>query len=223
MLGRFALILTLSTMAQTGASQAEQGVVGAYCLEGVMEVSSCISLNADHTFTYSLSYGAYDETSEGLWQLNGNEIVLQSNAYGRKPRFTFKESRTRDGDTFNIVVVNATGGGLAGVDVRVRCDGSETEGYTQEDGYETPCKTAPSEIALGLRMFGLAYEVVPISGELAGKKALAFSFEPGDLGKKEFSGTRLQRDGDGLSMVYRSQVVGDLDNRLFSYRRAQAQ
>lgn len=200
-------------------AQTQQAVVGTYCLAGVREVGSCFRFSADQTFEYFLSYGAYDETSEGRWRLDGNEVVLESPPYDRKPRFVFKERRAADDNAFKILVVSAAGRGIAGVDVRVRCDGGAHEGYTQQDGYATPCATAPSEIALGLRMFGQAYEAVPYSGTPDGQKALVFEFEAGDLGKKAFPGTRLRRDGDGLGLTYRNPAMPDHDGRQFSYRR----
>lgn len=204
--------------AAPGVGQSQESIVGTYCLTGVREVGSCFRFSEDRSFEYFLSYGAYDEASEGTWRLDGNEVVLESPAYDRAPRFAFKERRATDGDRFRIVVVTAAGRGVAGVDVRVRCEEGVHEGYTQEDGYVTPCGRAPREIALGIRMVGLAHQVVSVA-EAGGEKTLVFAFEPGDLGKKPFVATRLRRDGDGLGMVYRSPAVSDLDGRAFTYRR----
>lgn len=204
--------------ATSAASQTGRSISGTYCLSGVREVGSCFRFTADRRFEYYLSYGAYDETSEGLWQLEGSDVVLESPAYDRQPTFNFKERRAAHSDNFSVVVVNAGGRGLAGVDVRVRCDNRVVEGYTQQDGYTTSCAAAPSEVALGIRMVGLAYRAVPLVGAGDGK-ALVFQFEPGDLGRKAFAGTRLRREGDGLGMIYRSPAVQDLDGRPFTYRR----
>ena len=204
--------------AAPGVAQSQRSILGTYCLTGVREVGSCFRFSADQRFEYFLSYGAYDEASEGRWRLEGNAVVLESPPYDRKPRFVYKERRAAGGDTFKVVVVSAAGRGLAGVDVRVRCDNAVHEGYTQQDGYATPCASSPGEVALGFRMAGLAYQVVPVAGA-GGDKALVFEFEPGDLGKKAFAGTRLRREGDGLSMIYRSSTVSDLDGRPFTYRR----
>lgn len=224
MLGRRAAVLLMGALLglQTtarGVGQTPQSIVGTYCLAGVREVGSCFRFAEDQTFEYFLSYGAYDEGAEGRWRLDGNEIVLESPPYDRQPRFVFKETRETDADTFKVIVVTAAGHGLAGIDVRARCDGRVHEGYTQQDGLVTPCSSMPSEIALGVRMVGLAHQVVPVSRATNGQKALVFEFEPGDLGKKPFAGTRLRREDDALSMTYRSSAVRDLDGRQFSYRR----
>lgn len=198
--------------------QAQENIVGTYCLAGVREVGSCFRFNGDQTFEYYLSYGAYDEASEGRWRLDGNEVVLDSPPYDRKPRFVFKEGRA-DGDTFKVVVLSSAGRGIAGVDVRVSCNGSTHTGYTQQDGYVTPCASAPGEIALGLGMFGVAYEAVHFAGAPSGQKALVFEFEPGDLGKKAFTDSRLRRENGGLGMTYRNPAMQEHDGRPFSYRR----
>ncbi len=220
---RAAQWVVVATLALSSAApavgQTQGSVAGEYCLAGVREVGSCFRFNADQTFEYFLSYGAYDEASEGRWRLDGNDVVLESPMYDRKPRFVFKERRAADGNAFTVLVITAAGRGIAGVDVRLRCDGGVHEGYTQQDGYVTPCTSAPGEIALGLRMFGLAYEAVPVLGTPDGQKTLVFEFEPGDLGKKAFTGIRLQRVDGGLSMVYRNPAIREFDGRTFSYRR----
>lgn len=217
---QWVVVATLALLnASPGAGQTQGNLVGEYCLAGVREVGSCFRFNADQTFEYFLAYGAYDEASQGRWRLDGTDVVLESPPYDRKPRFVFKERRAADGNAFTILVVTAAGRGLVGVDVRLRCDGGAHEGYTQEDGFVTPCTSAPGEIALGLRMFGLAYEAVPVPGTPASQKTLVFEFEPGDLGKKAFTGTRLQRMDGGLSMVYRNPAMREHDGRTFSYRR----
>jgi len=117
-----------------------------------------------------------------------------------------------------VIVVAANGQGIAGIDVRVTCDGSMHEGYTQTYGYATPCARSPDEIALGVRMVGLDF--VPVAKPPQGEGlALVFAFDPGVIGRKAFAGTRLKREGGELRFVYRSQAVRDLDGREFRYRR----
>lgn len=200
------------------AVTAQDGVVGTYCLHGVREVGSCVRLNADQSFEYFLSYGAYDERSDGRWRLDGGEVVLDSPAYDRGLRFTFRERRVARGDRVEVIVVAANGQGIAGVDVRVVCDGRVHEGYTQTYGYATPCARSPDAIGLGVRMVGLDFLPVAIPPDGEGL-ALVFAFDPGDLGRKAFTGTRLKREDGALRLVYRSQAVRDLDGRDFRYRR----
>ena len=215
-------LLGALTMASPGQAQPTPDITGTYCLTGVHEVGSCFRFSADQTFEYFLSYGAYDETSEGRWRLDGADYVLDSGAYDRQPSFVFKGRRPGRGDVYEIIVENAAGRGIPGVDVRATCNGSVSEGYTQQDGYPTRCSNAPSAITLGIRMVGLAHQPVTFAGQSGDGKALVFVFEPGDLGKKSFAGTRLKREADGtFRMVYQSAAVRDLDRKSFLYRRDQ--
>ena len=54
---------------------------------GQTEVAARLALNADHRFTYELSYGALDEGSEGRWEPDGNDVVLTSDAVN-PPRYS---------------------------------------------------------------------------------------------------------------------------------------
>lgn len=212
------LCLLVAVAIDAAQAEAQDGLAGTYCLHSVREVGSCVRLNADQSFEYFLSYGAYDEGSEGRWRIDGGDVVLDSPAYDRAPRFSFQERRAAGGDRIEVIAVGANGQGIAGVDVRVTCDGRVHEGYTQTYGFATPCTRSPDAIALGVRMVGL--DISPVAKPPEGEGlALVFAFDPGDLGRKAFTGARLKREGGELRMTYRSQAVRDLDGRDFRYRR----
>lgn len=208
--------LLVAISAAVSQLAAQENITGTYCLSGVREVGSCFRFAPNQTFEYFLSYGAYDEQSEGRWRLDGNDVVLDSPPFDTAPRFVFKEGRDAPADRYSVLVVGPSGNGIAGIDVRVTCDGRTVEGYTQQDGYATPCASEPRDVALGLRMFGLAVQSVPAT---APGKTLVFAFEPGDLGRKAFQGTRLQRQGDALAVTYRNPAMPDHDGRRMLYRR----
>ena len=214
-----ALMLTVATQAQ---APAPADVFGTFCLSGVREVGSCFRFLRNQTFEYYLSYGGYDEVSEGTWRLEGGEVVLSTAAFDRKPSFVFKERRSVEGERHVILVETSAGRGLAGVDVRATCDGRRSEGYTQTYGYRTSCTTEPRELTIGIRAVGLDYQPAAVSDQPGTGTTLVFVFEPGDLGQKAFTGTRLRLgDGPSLTMTYRSDAVRDLDGARFVYRRSQ--
>ena len=68
-----AFLLAPPVRAQEGAK-----VIGTYCLVGVWEMGSCFRLSPGGKFEYFLSYGAYDERSEGTWKLAKGEIIVDS-------------------------------------------------------------------------------------------------------------------------------------------------
>ncbi|MCP4936269.1 MAG: hypothetical protein GY927_19215 [bacterium] len=217
------LLATLSAgllLFSTLAAQVLDKNVGSYCLTGVREVGSCIQLIGDGRFKYFLAYGAYDEESEGEWRAGGAEIILKSKAYAQKPQFRFKERRAAKGDTYEIIVVNKVGGGIAGIDVRANCGTKTSEGYTQYYGFATSCTNSLQKIELGVAMVGLGYQPLKLPKSSGDGKAYVFEFDPGDLGKKTFDGVRLQREGrDVLVLKYRDTLVKDLEGKLFRYQR----
>lgn len=210
-----AYLLPTAAGAQDAAS-----VAGTYCLAGVREVGSCLRLSADGTFEYFLAYGAYDESSEGTWRLEGGEVVLDSPAYDRPPTFTFKRLQAGVAGGFDVVVVSKRDREIAGINVRVTCDGRTREaGVTGAGGYKIDCATAPAAVALGLHMYGLAYQTIDVASRAGADKVYVFEFDPGDLGRKRFAAHRLRIEGGGLSMVYADTPIRELAGRSFAYMR----
>jgi hypothetical protein len=207
-------------LAAAAHAQTTAPVEGTYCLRGVHEVGSCLRLAADSKFEYFLAYGAYDEKSEGHWKTDGTDVVLDSPPYDKAPAFTFKGFQAAEGDGFDIVVVNKGGNPINGVNVRATCDGRSIEVGVTGTGYRVDCKSAPTEVALGLEMFGVAYQIVPVSAAAGADKAYVFAFDPGDLGNKRFAGVHLQRKGpDSLVMTYANPAIAELDGKAFTYER----
>lgn len=207
--------------AKTGTAQPLLDIAGEYCITGVREVGSCFRLLPDQSFQYFLSYGAYDEQSEGRWRQDGADILLDSPAYDRKPSFSFKERRPALGNTFEIVVVNQAARGIPGVDIRGSCDTGSIEGYTQVDGYITRCTALPQSLLLGISMIGLAPQPVALASAVGSGKALVFTFDPGDLGRKAFSAVRLRRDGStAFILTYSNSPLREFDGKQFRYQRS---
>lgn len=201
-------------------AQTPAGVEGTYCLRGVMEVGSCLRLSADGKFEYFLAYGAYDEKSEGRWKAEAVDVVLDSPAYDKAPTFTFKGFQPAEGDRFDIVVVGKSGNPLNGINVRATCDGRAIGVGVTGTGYEVDCKSAPTDVSLGLDMFGVPYQTIRVPAPTGAEKAYVFALDPGDLGNKRFAATRLRREGtDALTMTYANPVIAELDGKTFTYQR----
>ncbi len=217
--------LALATSLIGSAALGAEGIAGTYCLRGVMEVGSCLRLSADNQFEYFLAYGAYDEHSKGRWSAEGEEVVLDSPPYDKAPSFVFKEFQRAKGDGFDVVVVGEDGQPISGIDVRVTCDGhAVSAGMTGTSNYAVPCKEAPQEIMLGIRMMGVAEQSIKVAPPAGADKAYVIAFDPGDLGRKQFQATRLRRDGpDALVMTYANPAIEELNGRAFKYVREEAQ
>lgn len=194
-------------------------VAGTYCLTGVHEVGSCLRLSPDGTFEYFLAYGAYDESAAGTWQMGKGEIVLTSPAYDKRPTFSFKRMQPGSTDAFDVIVESQSGQPIAGIDVSVTCDGkTKSAGVTQAGGFAVDCSGAPTAIALGLGMFGVAPQTIDVSNHGGADRAYVFAFEPGDLGKP-FAAQHLRIDADALEMIYADTPIGELQGRAFRYVR----
>ena len=210
-----AFLLAPPVRAQEGAK-----VIGTYCLVGVMEMGSCFRLSPGSKFEYFLSYGAYDERSEGSWKLAKGEIIIDSLPYDRLPTFSFK--RMEKGDAYDVIVVNTRDRPIAGIDVAVTCDGKTRDaGQTQEGRFKVDCASAPTAVALGLSMFGLAPQTIDVAARAsADSRVYVFEFDPGDLGKRKFVAQRLQIGADGsLVTVFNDSPIPDLNGRKLRYER----
>ena len=209
-------------LASAGApaiAQDTAAVAGSYCLTGVQEVGSCMRLSPDGTFEYFLAYGAYDERSEGTWKQEKGEGIVTTPAYDKKPMFTFTRMQPSSGGGFDVIVEGKNGQSIAGIDVGVTCDGSaKSAGVTQAEGFAVDCRQAPTAIALGLGMFGVAPQTIDVA--TAGTdKTYVFAFDPGDLGRKRFASVPLRINGDALEMTYTDPPISELQGRQFRYIR----
>jgi len=220
-----ALICTLIATAclavpQTHAQDAKT-LPGEYCLSGVREVGSCMRLSVGGKWEYFLSYGAYDEQSEGTWKAANGAVVVDSLPYDRRATFSFKRLQKSENGPYTVLVVGKGGDrGLAGIDVVVTCDGARKAGYTQYYGFEVDCAQAPTAIALSLRMFALPPQTIDVASRAGAEKAYVFEFDPGDLGKRKFTAQRLQIGADGsLTMTYPNSPIAEFAGKQFRYQR----
>ena len=204
-------------------AQAQDSVVGTYCLAGVREVGSCIRLSDGGKFEYLLSYGAYDERSEGTWKRANGDIIVDSLPYDHAPTFRFKRMQPSATGAFDVIVVGNTDRAIAGIEVSVTCDGTTKDaGQTMEGRFKVDCASAPTAVALGLRMFGLAPQTIDVAGRAGADKVYVFEFDPGDLGKKKFVAQRLAVGADGsLTTAYANTPIPELAGRPFRYLRQQ--
>ena len=218
--GAILLLAAVMSWPATGQAPDAASMAGSYCLVGVREVGSCLRLHPDGRFEYFLAYGAYDENAEGTWKLERGEVVLDSPAYDKRPTFSFRRMQRSDSGAFDVIVESRNGRAIAGISVRVTCDGRTfNAGVTQAQGYSVECLTAPAAIALGLDMFGVPYQTIDVSGRAGPDKVYVFEFDPGDLGRKRFTAQRLRPTDGNLVMTYGDTPIRELNGRPFRYER----
>ena len=217
-----ALIAIACLAAPQAHAQDANTLPGEYCLSGVRETGSCMRLSPGGKWEYFLSYGAYDEQSEGTWKVANGGVVVDSLPYDRRATFSFKRLQKSESGAYTVLVVSKGDKGIAGIDVVVTCDGTRKGGYTQYYGLEVDCAQAPAAVALALRMFGLAPQRIDVAGQAGADKTYVFEFEPGDLGKRKFTAQRLQIGTDeSLTMTYPNSPIAEFAGRQFRYVRQQ--
>ncbi len=59
-------------------------VPGAYELRGAMEMAGGLMLHPNHKYVAEFSYGAADWVEEGLWKIEGEEVVLSGARFKAK-------------------------------------------------------------------------------------------------------------------------------------------
>ena len=166
-----------------------------------MEVAAGLELSADGRFRYGLSYGVLDEEATGTWHAEGADVVLDSDPV-RAPHFTLL-SQTRGEDNILHVDLQVP----AGMDAQYfravvqLVDGSSIGGQLSAEGLSLPLEPGqrPARVRIVLPVFELAsdpVEIVPTKGI-----RFAFRFEPNDLGRAAFKGTRLAIDKGQLILM----------------------
>lgn len=159
---------------------------GHYVLQGIREVGSELVLREDGGFQYMLAYGAYDEFASGTWKLDGERVVLNTEAKDIAPKFSLKSAENKPDKVITVLVTDKNGRGLAGIDVVVVFEGNRGEaGYTQTYGYQIPVKDEqfPRMVGLGIKMYNLEPQWTKIDGA---RNYFVFEFDPGTLGQAKF-------------------------------------
>ena len=195
-------LIALATL-PARAAPAPPCLAGAYD-GGATEIAAGLELLADGRFRYGLSYGALDEQAEGRWEGDGAQITLIGDPVS-PPRFGLVgEGGAPDGE-FRALLDLPAGMDRQWFDIRlILADGAPIDRQLGEDGLilDLPPGSRVIQAQLRLDLFGIVSEPFPLSGREA-----RFSFEPNDLGKANFVGTPLARDGADLLLERHGRLL----------------
>ena len=86
--------------------QSHAQLTGEYFLSGVMETGSGFRLNEDSTFNFFYSYGAVDRFADCRWSVNGDKVVLNSDAVSEGFQLALSEMRKENKFTVRIIDEN---------------------------------------------------------------------------------------------------------------------
>jgi hypothetical protein len=197
MMMRFALAALL-----LAATPLVAGPEGRYRLTGVQDAASGIELRADHSFSYGLSYGALDESAEGVWKQVGDTVLLTTQPTPKPPVITAGSAGHIDGPPLQLRVIGPNGRGIAGVDFELRfASGEPFTGYTQDYGW-TPSRDetrTPVAVRFAMPMYAIESPEFPI--DVARANDLVFVLTPNDFGVVDFRDQKLVVTPEALLMT----------------------
>lgn len=167
---------------------------------GQMEMAASLSLKPDGRFDYGLSYGALDEEASGVWRADDAQVVLTSDPV-TPPKFSVTGQQPAPPRMLRITLTLPTGLNRQYFDAHVRL--ADGQALDQQLGIDDTTiafdpTNPPVAISLSLGIFDLAsapYGIAPAQGY-----QIDFRFDPNDLGKVDFRGTALRREGADLML-----------------------
>ena len=165
---------------------------------GQTEMAARLELTEDRRFTYQLSYGALDEGSEGRWERDGNDVVITSDPVNA-PRYTLLAEEPLPARELRIALDLPRGISAQYFEALVGfADGSRMIRQLSDDGLVVPLDDGREvqSVAIMLSVYSLQSDPFLIAG--SGGRAVKVRFEPNELGKVAFAGTRLRREGADL-------------------------
>lgn len=198
MRGWVRLVLGLVALAGGSAAPAQAPLEGIYITEQ-MEMASALELMPEGRFRWFLSYGALDLSAEGRWRRDGDAVLLDTEPAVRPPRVEFVGTGSEEAEGLVVQIKDANGQTPEYLTVQAEYESGEP-GQAMFD--QTVYRFEPSDrrivaIRVGSNIFQFWADRVPVP---AGARQMRFRFDPGDLGRADFRGTRAALGGNGLDL-----------------------
>ncbi len=163
-----------------------------------MEMAAGLELKADGRFRYALSYGAIDEEATGSWVADHGSVVLTS-GHVTPPRIVMVDQKAGPAKDLRVTLDVPQGVNPQLFDAVITfANGHTDQQQLRDDETVIPFADglAPTRIMLVFAMFELHGDWIAI--DPAKGNRLHFRFEPNDIGKVDFHGTALKREGGDL-------------------------
>lgn len=210
-IGMILLLAVAAAPADTGnAASSAASLAGVYD-GGQTEMAAQLELDADGRFRYGMIYGALDEMAEGTWMAASDHVLLTSDPVN-PPRFLFLGQAAGEKGRLQVSLDLPTGFSRQYFDVMVDfAQGPPSRAQMGEDGLDLPFgqDNPPVAASMVLPLFDVRSE--PARIDPAKGYAMAFRFEPNDLGKVDFKGTALK--------IERGDLLLERHERLIRFRR----
>lgn len=177
------------------------------------EMAAGIDLSADGSFRYGLSYGALDETAEGVWSAEGDKLLLTTKPSVIPPRFAVVDEKPAPSGT--LVVKLANPDVLQRVPLLIDViysDGQAPESVQVGEDGNVPVEWArrPMIIAPRLPVYPAPLTMVRMPANEG--RILTFKFEPNDIGIADFRNETLA--------IEKGELVLQRYDRTIRFRKA---
>ncbi len=193
-------------------------LVGEYHLTGVREAAGALELGANGRFRYALTYGALDETSEGVWHQQGPRIFLTTDPKPRPPSFTVASAEPGKPGVFQLRLENPAGQPIPNIEIRTTFKSGETDSAMTRTSPETDhwmeadidAQRIPVSLQFHIPVFEIDSQPIPIDVTKARRYRVVL--DPADLGVRDFQDWALDvrqdmlvpegaREGEGFKRV----------------------
>jgi hypothetical protein len=200
MIRRVVACLLMLLSAPAAANDRKGELAGIYD-GGQMELAAGLELRADGRFRYGLAYGALDEQAEGVWTVEGDDVVLTTQPPVTPPGFVLlSDEPAPDGKLFVTLANRDLLQGLR-LELLLIPEGNERPELISIDADGlSPVETGMKLMAI--RPIVPIYEVAgdPVKLSPGSGHRLTFRFDPNDIGRADFRGTRLRIEQGALVM-----------------------
>ncbi|TPE59180.1 hypothetical protein FJQ54_14025 [Sandaracinobacter neustonicus] len=193
------LLILLSALALAAAGPAP--LAGDYVLTGVREAAGGLELRPDGRFSYALTYGALDETAEGVWRQEGDRVLLTTEPKPRPAKWEIVNAEPGEPKVFALILENPRGQPIPNFTVYVKMnDGSEERGQTLNEWLEADLDSRiPVSVRFEVPVFDIASPSFPV--DIATARRYRFRFDPADTGVRDFQDWPLLIRGSLLAPV----------------------
>ena len=200
------LVLAASPIGMGPPGPAQRCVAGFYDGDG-FEIAAGLELRADHRFRYGLSYGAIDEQGGGRWDFGQGGVLLTSDPV-TPPRFVLVGQAPGAEGRFHIALDVPEGLSRQFFAVLVRfSDGRASQRQLGEEGLDIDLAAGQHLVSLTLVLpiYDLESETFTLAP--GGGGVARFRFDPNDLGRVAFAGTRLTYQGEDLLLERHARQI----------------
>ena len=195
------LALAGTLLSASAAALAREGIAGSYRSQVGPDTASELVLHPGGKFEYFLAAGSLDEHAEGSWSVEGKLLRLTTIPKPVPATFSAGPIASTAESAMALHVTGPSGKGIAGVHFTIGFDsGEDIASYTQEYGWSLDGseERTPRWVEFSVPIYQLRSQRFSI--DLSKGNDLTYVLTPNDLGKIDFTDTRIEIEPHRLIM-----------------------